>query len=80
MELVNLTNSRTEKKTEVKSDRQLTTGLFLLRCVQLGLSMDDLEALDVGMVLDMMIENSNDAAESEYNTERAATQADFDRF
>lgn len=58
----------------------MTTGLFLLRCTQTGLSMADLELLDVGMVYDLMIEAENDRAEDAYNTEREATQADFDRF
>lgn len=47
-----------------------------MRCVSLGLSMQDLEDLDVGMVYDMMIEKANDDAE--YDT--IATQADFDNF
>ena len=47
-----------------------------MRCISLGLSMSDLEDLDVGMVYDMMIEKANDDAE--YDT--IATQADFDRF
>lgn len=41
--------------------------------------MSDLELLDVGMVYDMMIEHGNDASD-DYETERVATQADFDRF
>ena len=47
-----------------------------MRCVELGLSMTDLEELDMGMVYDMIIEKANDAAE--YDT--IATQADFDTF
>jgi hypothetical protein len=42
--------------------------------------MSDLDELDIGMVFDMLIEKSNDAAEDAYDTERQATQADFDRF
>lgn len=38
--------------------------------------MSDLELLDMGMVLDIMIENANDS--EEYDV--IATQADFDRF
>lgn len=38
----------------------MTTALFLLRCVQIGLSLNDLDLLDIGMVLDMFVENSND--------------------
>lgn len=52
----------------------------MLRCCQIGLSMQDLELLEVGMVYDMMIENSNDDAEDAYDTVRKATQADFDNF
>ena len=64
------------KKRIAATDRPLTSGLFLLRCVELGLSMADLDVLDVGLVYDMMIEQANDSAE--YDT--IATQADFDRF
>lgn len=54
----------------------MTTPLFLLRCVQLGLSMEELESLSIGLVLDMFAENKND--DREYDT--LATQEDFDRF
>ena len=62
------------------TERPLTTGLFLLRCMQVGLSIADLEHLTVGMVYDIMKENANDTAEDAYDTVRKATQADFDRF
>lgn len=54
----------------------MTTPLFLLRCCELGLSMNDLDNLSVGLVADMFIEKSNDSAE--YDT--LATQDDFDNF
>ena len=54
----------------------MTVGLYLLRCVQIGLHMADLDQLDYGDVLDMMIEEGND--DCEYR--QVATQADFDRF
>lgn len=54
----------------------MTTPLFLLRCVQLGLSMGDLDLLTIGLVNDMYTEQSNDGCE--YDT--LATQDDFDRF
>ena len=38
----------------------MTTPLFLLRCVQLGLSIRDLELLTIGMVSEMFAESSND--------------------
>ena len=54
----------------------MTTPLFLLRCVQLGLSIRDLELLTIGMVNDMYVECRND--ECKYAV--VATQEDFDRF
>lgn len=54
----------------------MTVGLYLLRCFQIGLKMADLEQLNYGDVLDMMIELGNDSCE--YKT--LATQEDFDRF
>jgi hypothetical protein len=38
----------------------MTTPLFLLRCVQLGISIRDLDLLTVGLVNDMYIESDND--------------------
>ena len=35
------------------TDREMTTPLFLLRCVQLGISIRDLNLLTIGMVNDM---------------------------
>ena len=54
----------------------MSTGLFLLRCVQIGLSMTDLDLLTIGMVDEMFIERENDDAPYEYK----AQQADFDKF
>ena len=54
----------------------MTTPLFLLRCVQLGLSIRDLDLLTIGMVNDMYAENRNDDA----NYATLATQDDFDKF
>lgn len=54
----------------------MTTPLFLLRCVQLGLSMADLDLLSIGLVNDMFTERENDDAEYGY----MATQNDFDSF
>lgn len=69
-----------QKKSGSVTERPLTTGLFLLRCLQIGLSIEDLEHLTVGMVYDIMIERVNDEAKDEYDTVRMATQADFDNF
>ena len=54
----------------------MTTPLFLLRCVQLGLSMADLELLSIGLINDMYAENRND----DCNYATLATQEDFDKF
>jgi hypothetical protein len=54
----------------------MTTALFLLRCVEIGISIKDLEYLTIGLVLDIFCEKSND--EADYSL--VATQDDFDRF
>ena len=54
----------------------MTTPLFLLRCLQIGLSLRDLDLLTVGMVNDIFVENMND--DCDYAT--VATQEDFDSF
>lgn len=54
----------------------MTTPLFLLRCVQLGLSIADLELLSIGLINDMYIESRND----EHKYAELATQEDMDRF
>lgn len=54
----------------------MTTPLFLLRCVQLGLSIRDLDLLTIGMVNDMYAESRND----EYKYTPLATQEDFNQF
>ena len=54
----------------------MTTPLFLLRCVQVGLSIADLELLSIGLINDMYIESRND----EHKYASLATQEDMDRF
>ena len=54
----------------------MSTPLFLLRCVQLGLSLSELDMLSIGMVNDMYAESGND----NYKYKEIATQADFDNF
>ncbi len=55
----------------------MTTPLFLLRCVQLGLSLRDLDLVTIGMVNDMYAESGNDEYKGWNQT---ATQEDFDKF
>ena len=54
----------------------MTTPLFLLRCVQIGLSLSELDLLTIGVVNDMFTERKNDDAEYDYQ----AQQSDFDAF
>lgn len=60
----------------------MTTALFLLRCVEVGISIRDLDLLTIGMVLDIFVEKGNDSAEENGNTGfvRMAQQSDFDKF
>ena len=54
----------------------MTTPLFLLRCVQIGLSLRDLDLLTIGMVNDMYAESGND----EFKYRELASQEDMDSF
>ena len=72
-------NVQTEVESKKKlrpTEREMATSLFLLRCVQLGISIRDLDLLTIGMVNDMYAESRND----EYKYQEVATQEDFDRF
>jgi len=55
----------------------MTTPLFLLRCVQLGISLGELDMLTIGLVNDMFCEREND----EYTGwSEMASQNDMDSF
>ena len=54
----------------------MTTPLFLLRCVEVGISIQDLDLLNIGLVLDMWTEKAND----DMKYEQVAQQEDFDKF
>ena len=54
----------------------MTTAIFTLRCLQMGLRIDDLDKIDYGFAVDMMVESGND----DYKYKEVASQADFDRF
>ena len=57
----------------------MTTALFMLSCVQVGLSIRDLDLLTIGMVNEMFIESRNDdVADKAYH--RVIGQAEFDAF
>ena len=54
----------------------MTTPLFLLRCLQIGLSLDELDLLTIGMVTEIFIESNNDDFDYCY----IADQQAFDEF
>ena len=54
----------------------MTTPLFLLRCIQLGISLSELDMLTIGIVNDMFSERERD----EYEWTEVAGQVDFDSF
>lgn len=59
------------------TDRPMTTPLFLLRCVQLGISIRDLDLLTIDLVNNIYAENSNDDYKG---YKEVAAQEDFDKF
>ena len=68
---------RRNLKKHRKTDRPMTTPLFLLRCVQIGLSLSELDLLTIGVVNDMFTEMENDEYDGWHEV---AGQADFDAF
>lgn len=54
----------------------MTTPLFLLRCMQLGLTMQDLDLLSIGLINDIYAESRND----ECKYAQLAIQEDMDKF
>jgi len=54
----------------------MTVGLYLLRCLQAGLHMADLDEITMGDVYDVLIEQGNDSCE--YTP--LADQSDIDAF
>ena len=73
---LNVQTDAEAKKKIRPTERVMTTPLFLLRCLQIGLSLRDLDLLTVGMVNDIFVEHMND----DCNYATLATQEDFDRF
>ncbi len=57
----------------------MTTALFLLRCLEIGISIRDLDLLTIGIVLDIWTEKGNDA-NGKYETIEVAGQSEFDKF
>lgn len=56
----------------------MTTPLLLLRAVQLGVHISEMELLTIGEINDMYAEMNNDEHPEEYS--RLPVQSDFDNF
>ena len=72
---LNIKSEEFPKKARL-TERPMNTPLFLLRAVELGLSVSDLSLLTIGLVNYMFTEKNND----EYKYKEVATQEDFDKF
>ena len=57
----------------------MTTALFLLRCLEIGISIRELDLLTIGLVLDIWTEKGNDM-HGKWETFEIAGQEAFDRF
>ena len=64
------------KKKLRATERELTTPLFLLRCMEVGISMPDLDLLTIGLIMDVWTDKGNDSTDYAYKVQ----QSDFDRF
>lgn len=60
----------------MRSEREMTTPLLLLRACQIGIPIADMDLISIGLLLDMWTEKANDSA----SYRRLATQEDFDKF
>ena len=66
------------KKKDATDNREVNTALILLRAVEIGITIDDLDKLSIGMLLDIFRERARDYDDSDNS--REATQEDFDNF
>ena len=69
-------HGRQSQKKLRQTERELTTPLFLLRCMEVGISIPDLDLLTIGLVMDIWTEKGNDG--TQYTVR--ASQGGFDRF
>ncbi len=54
----------------------MTTPLFLLRCIEIGIGIAELDLMSIGLVLDIWSEKANDRVKYQ----QLASQEDFDKF
>jgi len=57
------------------TSREINTAVFFLRAKQIGLTLNELNDLEIGFVYDLMIESGND----EYKYPEVADQSDIDK-
>ena len=57
--------ARSQKRSR-PTEREVNTAVYLLRAKQMGLTLSELDELDEGTVMDMIIEAGNDLCEDEY--------------
>lgn len=58
----------------------MTYERLLLSCLRLGLTVKDVDDMEIGMLMDIIITNNNIIDADDKPKVRQATQADFDRF
>lgn len=63
------------KKLTTPTTREINTACLILRGVQLGLTLSDIARLEVGELMDLLIESANDS----YKYPKRGTAADFAR-
>lgn len=56
--------------------REVGVAVYFLRCKQMGLSLDELDRLSTGFVMDMIAESSNDS----YDYANKATPEMYENF
>lgn len=58
----------------------MTYERLLLSCLRLGMTVKDVDEMEIGMLMDIIITNNNIIDADDKPKVRQATQADFDRF
>ena len=64
-----------EKKIE-KTERPFTTALYVLRALEAGIRISDLDFFELGDIMDILVEHGNDGE----HYDRLMTQEEMDRF
>lgn len=58
----------------------MTYERLLLSCLRLGMTVKDVDDMEIGMLMDIIITNNNIIDADDKPKVRQATQADFDKF